>query len=307
MRYRIEFLLIVLIVLLPAAPYPVWSQEEIEWGALDEQTVVLGEDSNPIQPDSRHSGFYYAIGAIAAAALAGVLLRYSWFRRLRLLILLTSLIVLGFFNGGCPCMISSMQNFVLWSFGESVRVHSLFWFLALLPLTYFLGRVWCGWICHLGALQEFLHRSPLSKFRSRRSQKILRAMRWILFVLLIVQLAITRNNIFIHYDPFKVVFNLFSANHLGWWLVALLLLSSLFIYQPFCQGACPVGLILSWVSRLPGAYKLSTNCKCTDCGVCARHCPTGAIASNREFDSGECVMCGVCLDCCKKNAIESHR
>jgi hypothetical protein len=65
-----------------------------------------------------------------------VLLRYSWFRRLRPLILLTSLIVLGFFNGGCPCMISSMQNFVLWSFGESVRVHSLFWFLALLPLTY---------------------------------------------------------------------------------------------------------------------------------------------------------------------------
>jgi hypothetical protein len=51
-RYRIVFLLIVLIVLLPAAPYPVWSQEEIEWGALDEQTVVLGEDStrsNPIR------------------------------------------------------------------------------------------------------------------------------------------------------------------------------------------------------------------------------------------------------------------
>ncbi|MBN1541347.1 4Fe-4S binding protein [candidate division KSB1 bacterium] len=283
------------------------AQDAIEWGALDEEAVVPLDESE--STESRHSGggFYYAIGAISAAVVAGLLLRYRRFRLARPLVLLAGLVVLGFINGGCPCMISSFQNFELWLLGESVQLHSLFWFLALIPATYLFGRVWCGWICHLGALQEFLYRGPLKAFRSDRSSKILRMLRWILFGLLVFQVAVTRSNIFMHYDPFKVAFNLFSVHTLGWWLLGLLLLTSLFIYRPFCRAACPVGLVLNWVSRIPGAFKLSINSQCSDCGVCSRVCPANAIDKEHRIDSGECILCGACLDRCKKDAIECQK
>ena len=136
--------------------------------------------------------------------------------------------------------------------GQEVRVHSLVWFLGLIPLTYLFGKVWCGWVCHLGAFQEFLYRANNFKFlKGEGAQKTLRILQYTMFATLMIQLMVTKTNIFIHYDPFKVAFNLRSFHTLGWVLLGLLLLTSLFIYRPFCRGVCPVGLVLGWVSKIP--------------------------------------------------------
>ena len=233
------------------------------------------------------------------------------FRKLRPLFLLGFLIWLGFVRGGCPCMISSFQNLILGVFGADVDWVSLLWFVGLIPATYLLGKLWCGWLCHLGALQEFLFSSnQIEALKTPKAQKILHWIQVSVFLTLILQIAITRSNIFIHYDPFKVAFNLFSAHTTGYVLLVILLASSLFVYRPFCRLFCPVGLVLSWVTLLPGARKITQTEDCIDCISCSKACNSHSIHyanKTSTIDIKSCIACGECIDSCNKDALNFKR
>jgi polyferredoxin len=268
------------------------------------------ELSNHIGSQSEHgkkfpSGLKFGLGALLFTVIAGFMVHFRSMRYFRSLFLLSSLVILGFYNGGCPCSISSFQNLWLWIMGQDIRVHSLVWFLSLIPITYFMGRIWCGWVCHLGAFQDFIYRrnDNIKFFKSPGIQKTLKIIQYITFVILMIQLFVTKSNIFIHYDPFKVAFNLTSYHQLGWILLGILLLTSLFIYRPFCRGFCPVGLVLGWITNLPGALQLHTNSKCTSCRLCTKNCLSQSIRYDQTFHSQDCIMCGDCYDKCKKEAI----
>ncbi len=238
----------------------------------------------------------------------GLFIKNKTFRKLRPLFLLAMLVWLGFIHGGCPCMISSMQNFFLMTFGNKITWISTLWFLGLIPLTYVFGKIWCGWLCHLGAFQEFLFGAThLNFLRKEKHQKILKSIQIGVFIILIVQLFITRNNIFIHYDPFKVAFNVFSSNTLGYVLLGILLISSVIIYRPFCRSFCPVGLILGWVAFIPGAKKISIQQSCTSCNKCVKICKSAAITNTDKsavINKSDCIFCGECLDNCNKKSIQ---
>lgn len=192
--------------------------------------------------------------------------------------------------------------------GMEVQPVLMLWFLGLIPLTYFFGKVWCGWVCHLGALQEFIFRPGVLKvLQDRKSQITLKWIRIVTLVILVIQIITTRTNIFIHYDPFKVAFNLFSANTLGYILLVIMLVSSALIYRPFCRAFCPIGLILGWVSHIPGAAKLSKNDTCVDCKSCSNSCNQNAmIYENKKsiLDNEDCILCGDCMDSCKFSSLE---
>lgn len=255
-----------------------------------------------------HRGLKYTLIAFGLTIFAGLFVRVSKLRILRPFFLLSGLIVFGFANGGCPCMISSMQNSILAGLGEQIRWYQPLWFLGLVPLTFIFGRVWCGWVCHLGAVQEFLYRVPgMKRFQTKNTQRILKVMQITLFAGLVLQLVVTRTNEFIHIDPFKVVFNLMAGNAVSIVLLVLLLTTSLFIYRPFCRGVCPVGLILGWVGKIPGALRLASSADCTKCKACSRTCRIQAIGMDIELDPQECIMCGRCLDQCPTNAIKFTR
>ncbi len=250
-------------------------------------------------------GLYYSLIALSMTLIAGIFVKFKALRKFRYLFLLSSLIVFGFWNGGCPCSISSFQNVFLKIFGATVNWHSLVWFLGLIPITYIFGKVWCGWVCHLGAFQEFLYRiTDVKIVKSKGFQKSLKILQYSVFVILVIQLFVTKTNIFIHYDPFKVAFNMISFHTSGWVLLGILLVSSLFIYRPFCKGFCPVGLALGWVGKIPGAHKLQIAGSCTSCKSCIRHCDMQAISDDYKADSHSCILCGDCLDYCKKESIK---
>lgn len=242
-----------------------------------------------------------------AVILSGILVRFKQTRHFRVLFLVGFLIYLGFYLGGCPCPISSFQNVLLSVFGASNGFDSMIYFLGLIPLTYFFGKTWCGWICHLGGLQEFLHIHRKFKFlKSQKAQMIMKTMRIILLFVLIIQLAITKTNWFCKIDPFLVSFNFISAYQIGWYLLGLLILTSVFIHRPFCQAACPIGLILGLVSKIPGARKLNYNDNCSSCNICNDSCRIAAISKKNgenKINNIECNFCGECLDSCTKDAV----
>ncbi len=253
----------------------------------------------------------WVLGILAFTVMAGFFVRYAKTRNLRGFFLVASVVILGFYKGACPCPISSFQNLLLAGFGVTVDWHSLVWFLALLPVTYLFGRIYCGWICHLGALQEFIYLPAKIKIlQGEKAQKIMRTIRIVFLVALIVQLFITKTNLFKHYDPFKVAFNLIGTNTLSWILLGVLLICSVFIYRPFCKTVCPIGLVLGWVNKIPGASVIGNNESCVGCKSGDNICKIRAITRDEKMsklDNHECISCGECISSCNKNALQFFR
>ncbi len=259
-----------------------------------------------------HHKLRWVLGILFVTIITGFMVRHRQTRQLRMLILLASLIVLGFYRGGCPCMISSFQDLILSGMGQDVHWVNLVWFLGLIPITYIFGQVWCGWVCHLGAFQEFLYRKNRFKFlQGEKAQKVMKIIRILLVAGLIIQIIATQTNWFIKIDPFKVAFNLTSYYTVGWVLLGLLLLSSLFINRPFCRAACPVGLFLGLVSKIPGAAIIAVNkSECVGCKTCSDTCDTGAILRKGKMSvlkNTDCILCGECMDDCKKSGLSIQR
>ena len=261
--------------------------------------------------EKRRKNFLWVLGALLMTIIAGFLVRSKKLTALRGPMLLASLLVFGFYLGGCPCPIMSMQHGILFVLGEEVHWQQTVWFLALIPITYIFGKVWCGWVCHLGALQEFIFLPGRVKIlQSRKAQNMMRYIRMALLIALIVQLVITHTNWYKEVDPFKVAFNLMSPHLTGWILLALLLISSVFIYRPFCKTICPIGLVLGWITKIPGASVLGIKGKCTGCVSCNRSCKINAITRDEKFsklDNQECIACGECTHSCHEGVLQFTR
>ncbi len=253
--------------------------------------------------------------ALALTIIAGIMVRYKTTRNFRNIMLIIGLVFFGFYNGACPCMISSFQNTILYVAGYDIDWTSLLWFLGLIPITYVFGKVWCGWVCHLGALQEFLYRPKLhSWLTNEKTGKILKIIRYILIIALIIQLLIMGNIFWCKIDPFKAIFNIQLNVHyevVASILLVLLLISSLFSFRPFCRTICPVGIILGWISHIPGASIVGLKSKqCISCKLCSETCDIHAITRRKNIsyiDNKECIACGDCIDECNKCSLEFLR
>jgi polyferredoxin len=205
-------------------------------------------------------------------------------------------------------MISSFQNLVLGVGGWHFVWIDLIWLAALVVATYLFGRVWCGWLCHLGGIQDFLFRSSKMKILiSAKSQKTLKVIRYVVFVAWVLQLLVMKRNLYCEYDPFKSLFNLIFTDWASLALLLLLLVSSVLIYRPFCRMICPVGVLLGLTSKLPGARRIKVSSQCVNCGLCVKECGMHAISkkeNNAAVDHEDCIACGECTTICRKDSIK---
>jgi polyferredoxin len=68
----------------------------------------------------------------------------------------------------------------------------------------------------------------------------------------------------------------------------------------FCRKLCPLGALLSLVSRF-SAFSLTREGEgCGKCRQCSGICRMGAIDEERAVDTGECTLCLDCLDSCPR-------
>jgi polyferredoxin len=222
----------------------------------------------------------------------GIFYKTKTIQHLRPLILLTSLVWFGFAAGGCHCILFYFQGFILFLMGKTMFWLSFVVILAILVLSLIFGAIWCGWICWLGALQEFIYQQNSWRlFQSKQTQKILLSIQIGTFTALIVWVIFSQRPVLCSYDPFLSIFKLKIVNWVGYITVPLLLLTSLYTYRPFCRIFCPIGLLLYAVKYFPFAAQLKLG-DCTDCRKCHPHCKLDAIQYKSVAKT--CNMCGEC-------------
>ena len=283
-----------------------------EFDEIDGEFDEINEDIT--SQKTSYKRMWWSISVLLFTILAGIFVRFKATRKLRPLFLIASIVVLGFYRGGCPGPVSSIQNVYLLgvdlALGLEIHWQPIILFLGLIPITYIFGKVFCGWICHLGALQEVLNISKVKIFQSEKAQKVMRIIQIVILVVLIAQLTFTHVILWNKIGPFKVAYNLFSAKLAGYILLGVLLVSSIFIHRPFCKTVCPVGLTLGWVSKIPGASILGINEDCAGCKTCSTSCKINAITRENKIsklDNQECILCGDCMSDCKIKSISPYK
>jgi len=254
------------------------------------------------------TGHWIYIGLLGTAIIAYLTKQ----RYLRPIILLLSLVIAGFLQMACASPSGSIQNlFYNWGEWKRMMPFAVTILIVLIP-SFFLGKIFCGWVCHKGAIQEFLFQK---RFSLKIPHKIDKTLRYVKYIVLA---AIVIAPLMFHYrilnsstQPFKVIFNL-GGPLSAVILIGLIGLSSLFIYRPFCRYLCPVGALLG-LSSMVGIHRLKINdTGCSSCKRCEKSCDIGAISSNKTIrdneltttlNNSECIMCGECSDVCSKDCI----
>ena len=228
-------------------------------------------------------------------------------------------IVSGIIAGAQPNPVLPLQHFILGFGGEQTFLkilRSLNITLILLVTTFLFGRIFCGYACPLGAIQElmskFQFKSNLKDQKNKKTislnPKIAFYIRIGYFIIFIVSgivwgLAVVQYlNVF---EGFKIVKNPgFPIVGIPAILIGIIIISSIFIYRPWCRLLCPFGVLADLTSRV-SMFKLRRTEACNDCGLCEKICPTQE--AERDSNKGECYLCNRCVEICPQNAIEFKR
>jgi ferredoxin len=278
----------------PASPAPVFSSDFAEDDQLDALDFAFADDEDAIEGLFAQTSW----GRVAWTALVLALATLAFFTKipaLRWVSLGTTFVVLGFVDGGF-LSISHITG-VIW-IGPSAIASDLplLVMVAFTVLTLLLfGRVFCGFLCPFGALQDFLDRLVPARFKRDFAPEIhrgaLKLKYVILALILLPALAGSEASIYQYFEPFGTVFFL-STNVLLWTIAGSFLLASVVVPRFYCRYACPLGASLA-IASLVSLKRIRRVEHCTYCKVCEVRCPTGAITRS-NIDFKECVRCNDC-------------
>ena len=206
-----------------------------------------------------------------------------------------TLIYLGFFDGGF-LSVSHITSGIIVGPGVYLRDMALLFMVGFTVVTTLLfGRVFCGFLCPFGALQDFITRAVPRRLRRSLPQRIHDRAIYVKYgiLLLIVGLAAApaQVSVYQYFEPFGTVFYL-SSSPLLWSIAGGFLVASAVVPRFYCRYACPLGAALGVASFL-SIFRIRRVEQCGPCKVCEHACPTGAIRGP-EIDFKECVRCNIC-------------
>lgn len=171
-------------------------------------------------------------------------------------------------------------------------------------LSILFGPVFCGWVCPLGTIQEWVGKAGKKVFKKRYNtfvpKTIDRYLRYLRYGVLLWVVFVTARSgylMFEQVDPYNALFT-FWSNEVE--IPALVILSitlilSLFVERPWCKYACPYGALLGLTNKFR-LFKLKrTPSTCISCNKCTKNCPMNIDVANQEIITDlQCISCFEC-------------
>jgi len=233
----------------------------------------------------------WVVLVIALGALAFVTKNVT----LRWVSLATTLVVLGWVDGGFLSI--SHVTGLIWV-GPSAITSDL----PLLILVAFtlvsvvlVGRIFCGFLCPFGALQDFVDRLVPKRFKRElpkgAHRVALKSKYVVLAVILLPAIAGSHASLYQYFEPFGTVFFV-GRNALLWAIAGSFLAAAAVVPRFYCRYVCPLGASLALASAVT-LRRIPRVEQCNYCRVCEQHCPTRAI-DGPALDFKECVRCNDC-------------
>lgn len=161
------------------------------------------------------------------------------------------------------------------------------------------SKLFCGWVCPVGALQELVHAVPLPRGAKRIVPFIVsNSIRIGFFALFLGVLIIAGRYIYNYVNPFQALEGDFALPSVA--VLGAIILAALFVFRPFCYLLCPLGL-LTWVLEQAALTRVRLRETCTDCRRCVAEspCPTVAAILEERRIRPDCHACGRCMEVCK--------
>ena len=166
------------------------------------------------------------------------------------------------------------------------------------------GPVFCGWVCPLGTIQEWVAKWGKKLFKRRynhfvpaRIDKVLRYARYLVLAWVVYVTAVSSTLVFSEYDPYFALFNFWSGE-VAWMALVILALTlglSLFVERPWCKYACPYGAALGLTNlfRIFQIRRSESTCKAD--GACSIMCPMNIpVDSVKTVRDHQCISCLEC-------------
>lgn len=214
-----------------------------------------------------------------------------------------------------PSPICAVAKAILYGFRTPMMVTLA----VILFLTLVGPKLFCGWVCPVGAVQELIAMlaDKLGIKRRKWNFRTTNAVR-VGFLLLFVFLSGTailhtvQNGQVIplaSYDyinafhGFEIALQATVFDTIIHFLPFLLTLGFAFMfYRPFCYLVCPIGLLTNLVEQFGLFRVVARRPACTDCGACSAKapCPTVPEILKDAAFRPDCFSCTVCVNACSK-------
>ncbi|MBN1836969.1 MAG: 4Fe-4S binding protein, partial [Spirochaetales bacterium] len=183
---------------------------------------------------------------------------------------------------------------------------SLWVFLGIIGLALFLGPAFCGWLCPLGTVQEWLGRLG-RRILGRRYNRLIparldRALGYLRYAVLAGAVAAGAAALVTDaVNPSLALVHVWSAAVpvTAVALLAVVLAASLVVERPWCRWLCPLGALQGLVALLSPWTIRRNAAACTLCRRCDRACPMGiAVSKGHAVRSDRCNRCTACVEAC---------
>jgi ferredoxin-type protein NapH len=208
---------------------------------------------------------------------------------------------------------------IIMAAGEGILSGSTIIFGLMFLSAVVVGRLWCGWACPAGALQEFaapINDRPVANGRWNLIKWLAVWAPWMTVIVLMVVRAGGIRAIEPLYQLESGVTLLQPFWFMIYYIVILLFLGLAIVLgrRAGCHYLCwmapfmILGRALRNQVRWP-ALRLAANPeRCTQCGRCATACPmslsVSVLVQRGDMEHAECTLCANCVDTCPRDVIQ---
>jgi len=232
-------------------------------------------------------------------------------QRMRLTLIIFSFILypVTFAYISCPIIIEA-AGFGIVSGGLAV-------FALIFLSSIILGRLWCGWLCPSGGLQEI---SRLLGDRPLRTRK-LEWLKYLVFIGIFGSLAFAiwsasgLKTIDLFYRTENGI-SILAAGGIAAFLgpvIMVVIVTLIFGRRGFCHTFCPIAVMIIIGRKIhnllhwPALHIAADANRCIDCKKCSKECPmsldVNAMVRKGTMENTDCILCGNCVDTCPNNVI----